>query len=231
MNDNLGLHGADQGLKALGHGLNYLLRGQGLLTTNLLQGGACVDTSGSGRPDVQYNIAPFAPGRPGMPPLDFHALQIHPMTMRPSSRGRLGLRSSDPADSLRFHAEALGHPEDLDTLRRGVRLAREILNQAGLRELVAEEVWPGPGVSVAVGSNNLDDAIRAQARTIYHPSGTCRMGGDSEAVLDPRLRVRGIEGLRVADCSVMPALVSGNTGAPTMMIADRCADFILADAT
>ena len=129
-----------------------------------------------------------------MPPLDFHALQIHPMTMRPSSRGRLGLRSSDPADSLRFHAEALGHPEDLDTLRRGVRLAREILNQSGLCELVAEEVWPGPGVSVAVGSNNLDDAIRAQARTIYHPSGTCRMGGDSEAVLDPRLRVRGIEG-------------------------------------
>ena len=165
-----------------------------------------------------------------MPPLDFHALQIHPMTMRPSSRGRLGLRSSDPSDSLRFHADALGHPEDLATLRRGVRLAREILNQAGLRELVAEEVWPGPGVSVAAGSNNLDDAIRAQARTIYHPSGTCRMGGDSAAVLDPRLRVRGIEGLRVADCSVMPALVSGNTGAPTMMIADRCADFMLADA-
>ena len=230
MNDNLGLHGADQGLTALGHGLNYLLRGRGLLTTNLLQGGACVDTSGSGRPDVQYNIAPFAPGRPGMPPLDFHALQIHPMTMRPKSRGRLGLRSSDPGDSLRFHADALGHPEDLDTLRRGVRLAREILNQAGLRELVAEEVWPGPGVSVAAGSNNLDDAIRAQARTIYHPSGTCRMGGDSAAVLDPQLRVRGIEGLRVADCSVMPALVSGNTGAPTMMIADRCADFMLADA-
>ena len=126
---------------------------------------------------------------------------------------------------------ALGHEEDLDTLRRGVRLAREILNQAGLRELVAEEVWPGPGVSVAKGSNNLDDAIRAQARTIYHPSGTCRMGGDSGAVLDPWLRVRGVDGLRVADCSVMPALVSGNTGAPTMMIADRCADFILADAT
>lgn len=197
---------------------------------NLLQGGACVDTGGSGRPDVQYNIAPFAPGRPGMPPLDFHALQIHPMTMRPKSRGRLGLRSSNPRDSLRFQAEALGHAEDLEVLRRGVRLARDILNQAEMRELVAEEVWPGPGISVAQGSNNLDDAIREQARTIYHPSGTCRMGGDSKAVLDPQLRVRGIDGLRVADCSVMPALVSGNTGAPTMMIADQCADFILADA-
>ena len=94
---------------------------------------------------------------------------------------------------------------------------------------MAEEVWPGPGISVAEGSNNLDDAIRAQARTIYHPSGTCRMGADEHAVLDPELRVRGVEGLRVADCSVMPELVSGNTGAPTMMIADRCADFILQD--
>jgi len=95
---------------------------------------------------------------------------------------------------------------------------------------VSEEVWPGPGISVAEGSNNLDDAIRAQARTIYHPSGTCQMGGSDEAVLDPQLRVRGVDGLRVADCSVMPTLTSGNTGAPTMMIADRCADFILADA-
>ena len=230
MKDSVGLHGADKGLKALGHGLNYVLRRRGLLTTNLLQGGACVDTGGSGRPDVQYNIAPFAPGRPGMPPLDFHALQIHPMTMRPKSRGRLGLRSSNPRDSLRFQAEALGHAEDLEVLRRGVRLASDILNQAEMRELVAEEVWPGPGISVAQGSNNLDDAIREQARTIYHPSGTCRMGGDSKAVLDPQLRVRGIHGLRVADCSVMPALVSGNTGAPTMMIADQCADLILADA-
>lgn len=230
LNANIGLHGADRGLKSLRHGLNYLLFKRGLLTTNLLQGGACVDTDGSGRPDVQYNIAPFAPGLPGMPPLDFHALQIHPMTMRPRSRGRLSLRSADPGESLRFSAEALGHEADLATLRRGVRLAREILNQAGLREMVAEEVWPGPGISVAEGSNNLDDAIRAQARTIYHPSGTCRMGGDEDAVLDPQLRVRGVEGLRVADCSVMPALVSGNTGAPTMMIADRCADFVLADA-
>lgn len=230
LSEKVGLHGADRGLKSVGHGLNYLLFRRGLLTSNLLQGGACVDTSGSGRPDVQYNIAPFAPGAPGMPPLDFHALQIHPMTMRPKSRGRLSLRSADPRESLRFQAEALGHDADLATLRRGVRLARDILNQAGLRELVSEEVWPGPGISVAEGSNNLDDAIRAQARTIYHPSGTCQMGGSDEAVLDPQLRVRGVDGLRVADCSVMPTLTSGNTGAPTMMIADRCADFILADA-
>ncbi len=222
-----GLHGADKGLAALRHGAQYALFRRGLLTSNLLDAGACVDTSGAGRPDVQFNFAPFAPAGPGKPPLNFHALQVHPMTMRPKSRGRLVLRSAAPADDLVFAASALGHAEDLDTLRRGVRLAREICAQGPLQDIIGEEVWPGPDVSTALGSNRLDDAIRAQARTIFHPAGTCRMGPTPSAVVDLDLRVNGIEGLRVADCSVMPALVSGNTNAPTMMIADRAATAIL----
>ncbi|MEM7379215.1 MAG: GMC oxidoreductase, partial [Pseudomonadota bacterium] len=150
-------------------------------------------------------------------------------TMRPASRGHLGLASTDPRDPPRFHASALAHEADLDTLRRGVRLAREICNQAPLRELLGDEVWPGSDVSSATGSNALDRAIRAQARTIFHPAGTCRMGPDADAVVDLQLRVNGADGLRVADCSVMPALTSGNTNAPTMMIADRCADALLND--
>lgn len=224
-----GLHGADKGLAALKHGIDYFMFRRGLLTSNLLQAGACVDTDGDGRPDVQYNLAPFAPGAPGQPPLDFHAVQVHPMTMRPASRGRLGLVSRDPSEAPKFEAAALGHEKDLDTLRRGVRLAREICNQPELRELLGDEVWPGQDVSSAVGSNTLDDAIRKQARTIFHPAGTCRMGPTEASVVDPELRVYGIEGLRVADCSVMPALVSGNTNAPTMMIADRAAEWILRD--
>ncbi len=224
-----GLHGADSGLAALRHGFDYFVLRRGLLTSNLLQGGACADTSGDGRPDVQYNLAPFAAGAPGQPPLPFHALQVHPMTMRPRSRGRIGLASADPADAPRFEANALADEADLDTLRRGVRLAREICAQAPLADILGEEIWPGPDVSTTVGSNTLDDAIRKQARTIFHPAGTCRMGPDPAAVVDTRLRVNGVEGLRVADCSVMPALTSGNTNAPTMMIADRAADFILAD--
>lgn len=224
-----GLHGADKGLAALKHGIDYFIFKRGLLTSNLLQAGACVDTDGDGRPDVQYNLAPFAPGAPGQPPLDFHAVQVHPMTMRPASRGRLGLGSRDPAAAPKFEAAALGREEDLDTLRRGVRLAREICNQPILRDILGDEVWPDPDVSTAVGSNSLDDAIRKQARTIFHPAGTCRMGPTEASVVDPELRVYGIEGLRVADCSVMPALVSGNTNAPTMMIADRAADWILRD--
>ena len=224
-----GLHGADKGLAALKHGMNYFLFKRGLLTSNLLQAGACVDTSGEGRPDVQYNFAPFAPGLPGAPPLDFHAVQVHPMTMRPASRGRLGLRSAKPEDTPWFEASALGREEDMDTLRRGARLAREICEQSPLKEVLGDEVWPGRDVSSAVGSNRLDDAIREQARTIFHPAGTCRMGSSEASVVDLQLRVNGIEGLRVADCSVMPALVSGNTNAPTMMIADRAADWILSD--
>jgi choline dehydrogenase-like flavoprotein len=224
-----GLHKADKGLNALRHGLMYLLARKGLLASNLLDAGACVDTGGSGRPDVQFNFAPFAPGAPGHPPLDFHALQVHPMTMRPKSRGRLTLASSNPADNIRFKARMLEEQSDIDTLRRGVRLGLEMLSQPGIRDIVGDAVWPGPDISTAAGTDALDAAIRRQARTIFHPAGTCRMGPDQRAVVDSKLRVNGVDNLRVADCSIMPALVSGNTNAPTMMIADRAADFILAD--
>lgn len=223
----IGLYGAEKGLKAVKNGIDYWVFRRGLLTSNLLQAGACVDTDGDGRPDVQYNFAPFAPGAPGKPPLEFHAVQVHPMTMRPRSRGRLGLRSKDPTDAPLFETRMLSDPADLDNLRRGVRLAREICAQSPLKELIGDEVWPGADINTAIGSNNLDDAIRSQARTIFHPAGTCRMGPTETSVVDLDLRVWGIEGLRVADCSVMPALVSGNTNAPTMMIADRAANAIL----
>ncbi|MFV0245964.1 MAG: GMC family oxidoreductase [Qingshengfaniella sp.] len=222
-----GLYGHDRGLKAVRHGIDYWVLRRGLLASNLLQSGACADTDGDGRPEVQYNFAPFAPGAPGEPPLPFHAIQVHPMTMRPKSRGRLGLQSTDPADPPRFEAAALAHPEDLDTLRRGVRLARDICAQPELRDILAEEIWPGPDLSSAIGSNTLDDAIRKHARTIFHPAGTCRMGPDAGAVVDLDLRVNGVENLRVADCSIMPALVSGNTNAPAMMIGGKAADAIL----
>lgn len=225
-----GYHNGDKGLAAMKHGINYFLFRRGLLTSNLLSAGACVDTDGDGRPDVQYIFAPFAPGAPGQGPLPFHSLHIHPLTMRPKSRGRLTLASTDPEDHPKFDAQVLQSQEDIDTLRRGVRFALEMFEQPELKKILGDKIWPGPGVSSAIGSNNLDGAIRKQARTTYHPAGTCRMGSDGQAVTNLRLSVAGVEGLRVTDCSVMPALVSGNTNAPTMMIADRGADFILEDA-
>jgi choline dehydrogenase len=225
----LGLYGHDEGINALKHAVDYFVFKRGLLTSNLLQAGACVDTDGDGRPDVQYNCAPFAPGAPGQPPLPFHALQIHPMTMRPRSRGRLGLKSANPADAPRFDAAVLTAVDDLETLRRGIRVAQHIASQPSLRNLIAGPAWPIQGLDTRTANDAFDDAIRAQARTIYHPAGTCRMGSDGRSVVDLTLRVNGVQGLRVADCSVMPQLTSGNTCAPTMMIADRCADMILAN--
>ena len=225
-----GYHDADRGLAALRNGVDYFVFKRGLLTSNLLSAGACVDTDGDGRPDLQFNFAPFAPGPPGEGPLPYHSFHIHPMTMRPKSRGRLVLASTNPLDHPKFDAQTLKAEEDLDTLRRGVRLSRDICAQPVLKEILGEVIWPGPDISTMVGSNSLDDAIRKQARTVYHPAGTCRMGVDQRAVVDLRLKVNGVEGLRVADCSVMPTLVSGNTNAPTMMIADRGADFVLEDA-
>jgi len=227
LRNDIGLFGADKGLKAIKHGIDYYFRNRGLLTSNLLSAGACVDTSGRGRSDVQFNFAPFAPGAPGQPPLNFHAVQVHPMTMRPQSRGRVSLRSSNPEDALVFEANVLDSEADMDTLRRGTRMAMEIYQHAPLKDLVGDVVWPSKEVNLSQGSNSLDDAIRSHARTIFHPSGTCRMGSDKDSVVDSKLRVRGVDNLRVADCSVMPAITSGNTNAPTMMIADRCADFLL----
>ena len=222
-----GLYGSDLGARSLKHAFDYFVLKRGLLCSNLLDAGACVDSAGSGRPDIQFNFAPFAPGAPGQPPLGFHGLQVHPMTMRPRSRGRVELASSNPGDSIKFLANVLDHKDDVDTLRRGVAVAREICAQPALRKLVGEEIWPGPGVGADIHSDETEQAIRGQARTIFHPAGTCRMGSDINAVVDCELRVNGVENLRVADCSIMPALISGNTCAPTMMIADRCADFIL----
>lgn len=223
----IGLYGHDKGIKAIKHGLNYWMLRRGLLTSNLLQAGACIDTDGDGRPDVQYNCAPFAPGAPGQPPLAFHALQIHPMTMRPRSRGQIMLQSADPEAAPRFVANPLAHPDDLACLRRGIRWAQRIAQQASLRELISEPVWPISSLQTKGDDAAFDDAIRSHARTIFHPAGTCRMGSGQDAVVDTHLRVKGVEGLRVADCSVMPQLISGNTCAPTLMIADRCADAML----
>ncbi len=222
--------GADKGLRALKNGIDYFIFGRGLLTSNLLAAGACVDTTGAGRADVQMNFAPFAPGAPGEGPLPCHSFHVHPMTMRPKSRGKLVLASTDPDAAPRFEANVLDTEADMDTLRRGVRLSQEICAQPELAEILGDPIWPPAGMNTGKGSNSFDDAIRSQARTIYHPSGTCRMGPDAKAVVDTELRVNGVEGLRVVDCSIMPALVSGNTNAPTMMIADRGADFILRDA-
>ena len=128
------------------------------------------------------------------------------------------------ADPPRIFANYLSEPDDLRGLIEGVRLSREILGAAPFERYRGAELYPGASHQ---SDAELAAAIRAKAETIYHPVGTCRMGSDPESVVDPQLKVRGINGLRVVDASVMPRLIGGNTNAPTIMIAERAADWVL----
>jgi choline dehydrogenase-like flavoprotein len=152
---------------------------------------------------------------------------LHACALRPDSRGRIELASADPAAKARIHAGYLSDPDgrDLATMIEAVRMSRRIFAADAFAPYRGEEIFPGADAQ--------DDAaiaafIRRKAETIYHPVGTCRMGSDDAAVVDPELRVRGVTALRVVDASVMPRLVGVNTNAPTVMIAEKASDAILA---
>jgi choline dehydrogenase-like flavoprotein len=184
-----------------------------------------VDTRGEGRPDLQFHVLPVLVGDVDREPHPGHGLSINPCFLRPHSRGRVGLSSPDPMEPIRFDGGYLSAQEDVDTLVRGVRLAHRILRAPAMQRLVSAELEPS--ATQAVDAAAVEAYVRQRAKTVYHPAGTCRMGADALAVVDARLRVRGLAGLRIADASVMPALPGGNTNAPTIMIAERCAQFLL----
>lgn len=229
-NRPISLLGEDKGLRAIRSGLKYLFTRSGLLTSNVVESGAFIDTAGEGRPDVQIHVTPALVGDAERKPLGGHGITINPCVLRPTSRGRVTLRSADPSAQVVLAPNNLTTEVDVATLVRGIQVCRRILRQDTFKSLGFSELLPG-------GSEDLTfEALathgRAVAKTVYHPSGTCRMGSvdrDSMAVVDPKLRVAGVARLRIADASVMPTLVSGNTNAPTVMIAERCADFLLAN--
>jgi choline dehydrogenase len=164
---------------------------------------------------------------PFISPRQEHRITADAVVLHPESRGRVTLRSADPREKPRIRLNVLATDADLATARRGVRLARRIYATPPQSALVARECAPG----VAVQSDaDLNAYIRARAGVTQHPVGTCAMGVDSAAVLDPQLRVRGIAGLRVVDASVMPTVPGGNTNGAVMMIAERAADLILGRA-
>ena len=136
------------------------------------------------------------------------------------------LTSNNPEEPVEIDAQYLTEPSDMEAMLRGIKLARKIIRQPSMQAIIEQELLPSAKEDVS--DDVLIKHIRKYAKTVYHPAGTCKMGIDSDAVVDPKLRVHGIEGLRICDASIMPNLVSGNTNAPTIMIAERCADFILA---
>ncbi len=219
----LGYYRQDRGFRMLANGLEYLLSGRGRVTTNGVE--ACsfhVPEDGTGDPIVQIWCVPktsYVDADVRSVP-DVDGITLHAVLMRPRSTGWVRLRSSDPGDLPLVNPNYLADPADIAHLREGLRVARDILRARPLADIVEGEFFPGTG---ATDDAALDAHMRRTVKTDYHPVGTCRMGHDDDpgAVVDARLRVRGIDGLRVVDASVMPKLVTANTNAPTMAVADR----------
>lgn len=217
---------ATRGLAQVRTGLNYLLRGQGLGRQQFLESGAFVRSrEGLSRADVQIHGVLAVMRDHGKQRVGQDGFSLHLCQLRPESRGRISAASADPFADPLIYANYLAAPEDRRVMRECVRIGRDVASQAALDPYRADELFPGADVRT---DEEIDAWVRAAAETIYHPVGTCRMGTDADrrAVVDGKLRVRGIQGLRVVDASVMPTLVGSNTNAPTIMIAEKTADMI-----
>ena len=211
------------------HLAEWLLRRSGPLTSTVAEAFAFVRTRpGLPAADVQFHFAPAYFVDHGAESYDRHALTLGPTLISPRSRGRLRLRSAEAADKPRILTNLLAEPEDVAAMVAGMRLAREIVGKEPLRSVFRKELFPGDDVA---GDDELEADLRRRCELLYHPVGTCRMGTDDTAVVDERLRVRGVEGLRVADASIMPLIPGGNTNAPVIMIGERAADLIRGHAT
>lgn len=224
--DPISLFGQDKGLNGARHMLQYLLTRTGLLTSTVVESGGFADTSGKGQPDVQFHVLPMFNGFAERDVEPGHGISIGPCFLRPQSRGTVKLKSADPNDPADFRPNSLSAPEDIDALVRGVEYAIKITEQPSLARLIKRRVLPEPGLEN--DPDAMRDYVRQVAKTVFHPSGTAKMGPETDgmSVVGEDLKVHGLEGLRVADNSIMPSLVSGNTNAPAMMIGERAARFI-----
>jgi choline dehydrogenase-like flavoprotein len=204
--------------------LEYLLRRTGPLSSSVAEAFAFVRSKrGLAQPDLQFHFAPAYFVNHGFDQYDGHAVTLGPVLVSPRSRGWVRLRSADPAEKPRILTNTLAEPEDVEALIAGTRLTEEIAAAGPLASVLGHRILPPEGVDA---DDDLLADLRRRVDLLYHPVGTCRMGTDDDAVVDPQLRVRGIDGLRVVDASVMPTITSGNTNAPTIMIAERAADLI-----
>ncbi len=206
----------------------WLLRRSGPLTSTIAEVVAFTRTRG-GLPaaDIQFHMGAAYFEDHGAEEYDGDCAVIAPVLVSPKARGQVWLRSADPTDKPRIITNALSAPEDLESMLAGMRLAREIAAQGPMREIIKQELKPG---SAVVEREELEADLRRRLMLIYHPVGTARMSDtDEQAVVDSKLRVHGLKGLRVVDASIMPTIVGGNTNAPTIMIAERASDLI-ADA-
>jgi choline dehydrogenase-like flavoprotein len=207
-------------------GVKYVLGKRGPATSNLAEGGGFVSsrTADNDRPDIQFHFVPAMLDDHGRHILPGRGMTIHACPLRPFSRGEIRLKSADPAEAPAMQPNYLQDPRDLELILEGARLAKEIFMQPVFNTIRDGFIFP----EASVRSRDEEiDFIRRKAETVYHPVGTCKMGNDTMAVVDSELKVHGLENLRIADASIMPELVSGNTNAPAIMIGEKCADSVL----
>jgi len=207
-------------------GLQWLLAGNGPLTVGAGQvgGAACTEFARGGRPDVQFNVMPLSVDKPGDPLHAYSGFTASAWQCHGQSRGHLAIRSTDPFEQPRIEPNYFAEDIDRKTLVGGLKILREIFRQRSFRDLWDVEVVPGEAVNTDAG---LWDFARTTGGTVFHCVGTCRMGSDDASVLDSQLRVRGVDGLRVIDASVMPQITSANTNATSLMIGERGAALVM----
>lgn len=217
-------NGHDKGLMALWHATQFLAFGTGAVTSNVCEGGGFVSTDGNTDwPDIQMHFLPAYVIDHGRVKVRGHGMTLNTAYLRPESRGEVSLASANPADEPIIDPKYMTHQNDWAHTINGFKIAREIFAQPAFSKLYKSEHLPG---SASASEEDLRAYVRQWSKTDFHPAGTCKMGSDDLAVVDPNLNVRGIDGLRVIDASIMPTLVSGNTNAPSIMIGERGADAI-----
>lgn len=208
-------------------GMEYVLFKSGPVASNVVEGGAFWYADKSNPvPDLQFHFLAGAGAEEGVPnvPKGSSGITLNSYTLRPKARGTVRLRSSNPADMPLVDPNFLGHPDDLKTSVEGVKISREIFSQSSLSKYVRKIRFPDDNVK---SQADFEAYARQYGRTSYHPTCTCKMGIDEMAVVDPQLKVHGIDGLRLCDSSIMPSLIGSNTNAPTIMIGEKASDLIL----
>jgi choline dehydrogenase len=208
----------------------YIFGKRGELTSNVAESGGFIKTKPEEPlPDLQLHFVtvPNSAHAQNLKPFLGYAYSLMAYDVRPRSRGEITLESSDPLAQPRIEANYFSDPRDMEKMVIAIRKVREILAQPAFEPHRGEEIVPGPKVQT---DQQIADWLRDNTETLYHPVGTCKMGVDDMAVVDPQLKVRGLDGLRVVDASIMPTLVGGNTNSPTTMIAEKGAMMILEDA-
>jgi choline dehydrogenase len=204
--------------------LRYLLFKQGPLTSNVCEAAAFIRTrSGLEVSDVELAFGPTFYMNNGFDNPELHGFAVGVVLLHPESRGEIRLRSNDPFEAPAIQPNYFASESDLTAVVEGMKAAREVVNSKPFDRYRGKEWWPGPAART---DEDFADHIRRTSETIYHPVGTCRVGTDAMAVVDERLRVRGVEGLRVVDASVIPIQTTGHTNAPVIAIAEKAADLI-----